>query len=79
MIKRLISFACCLLPLGAGAVVVNPELGNTSVSTESAAWQNAGAQSITITASDAFPLINGIVSQNGFSISFIRPTLQCCI
>ena len=69
MIKRLISFACCLLPLGAGAVVVNPELGNTSVSTESAAWQNAGAQSITITASDAFPLINGIVSQNGFSIA----------
>ncbi len=69
MIKRLISFACCLLPLGAGAVVVNPELGNTSVSTESAAWQNAGAQSITITASDAFPVVNGIVSQNGFSIA----------
>lgn len=69
MIKRLISFACCLLPLGAGAVVVNPELGNTSVSTESEAWQNAGAQSIVIKASDDFPVINGIVSQNGFSIA----------
>ncbi len=69
MIKRLISFACCLLPFGAGAVVVNPELGNTSVSTESAAWQSAGTQSITIMASDDFPVVNGIVSQNGFAIA----------
>ena len=71
MIKRLVSFACCLLPLGAGAVVVNPEIGNTFVSTESDAWQSAMAdgQTIEISASDEFPSIDGIVSQDGFSIA----------
>ncbi len=71
MIKRLVSFACCLLPLGAGAVVVNPEIGNTFVSTESDAWLDAMAagNTIEIAASNEFPSIDGIVSQNGFSVT----------
>ena len=71
MIKKLISLVCCLLPMGAGAVVVNPEIGNAFVSTESDAWKNAieDNQTIEITTSEDFPAINGIVAANGFSIA----------
>ena len=40
---------CCLLPMGAGAVVVNPESGQQSVSTTDSAWQNAVSSGSTIT------------------------------
>lgn len=71
MMKRLISLACCLLPMGAGAsVVVNPDnVANTFVSTESEAWLNAGSQSIVINASQEYPVINSIKSVNGFSVA----------
>lgn len=67
MMKKFVSFICCLLPMGAGAVVVNPEAGQNAVSTEQAAWTDAISvgSSITINA----PQTNGIVSSNGFSIA----------
>ena len=65
MIKKLVSFACCLLPIGAGAVTVNPEGADAFVSTEGAAWQNAISSGQTITVSAG----NSILSENGFTIT----------
>jgi len=67
MMKKIISFVCCLLPVGAGAVVVNPEVGQNSVSTEQSAWTDAIAANATITINS--PTVNGIASANGFSIA----------
>ena len=67
MIKKLLSFACCLLPMGAGAVVVNPESGQNSISTEQTSWADAIAAGDSITINSA--LVNGISSANGFSIA----------
>ena len=65
MIKQLISFACCLLPIGAGAaVVVNPEGSNAFVSTTQDAWVNAGGASITINS----PQVISLVADNGFTM-----------
>lgn len=65
MIKKLVSFACCLLPIGAGAVTVNPEGADAFVSTEGTAWQNAISSGQTITVSAG----NSILSENGFTIT----------
>ncbi len=67
MIKKLISLVCCLLPIGAGAVVVGPEAGQNSISTEQSAWTDAIGAGNTITINSAN--VNGITSQNGFSIA----------
>ncbi|MBR5153333.1 MAG: hypothetical protein IKW57_00870 [Alphaproteobacteria bacterium] len=67
MIKKIISFVCCLLPVGAGAVVVNPEVGQNSVSTEQSSWTDAISAGSTITINSAN--VNGINSQNGFAIA----------
>lgn len=64
MIKKLVSFACCLLPIGAGAVTINPEGADAFVSTEGTAWQNAISSGQTITVSAG----NSILSENGFTI-----------
>ena len=66
MMKKLLSLVCCLLPMGAGAVVVEPETGQNSVSTEQATWIAAINEGKTITINA--PNVNGIVSQNGFSV-----------
>lgn len=66
MIKKIISFVCCLLPVGAGAVVVNPESGS-AVSTEQSAWQDAVAANDSIVISGAG--VNGITTQNGFAVN----------
>lgn len=65
--KKLLSLVCCLLPMGAGAVVVEPEVGQNSVSTEQDMWKDAieAGQTITINATN----VNGILSPNGFSIA----------
>lgn len=47
--KKIVSLICCLLPVGAGAVVVNPESGQQSVSTTDSAWQSAVGAGSTIT------------------------------
>lgn len=66
MIKKLISFACCLLPMGAGAaVVVNPDGSNAFVSTAQDAWVNAGTSSITINS----PQVISLVANNGFDLA----------
>ncbi|MBO5946658.1 MAG: hypothetical protein J6Q44_00750 [Alphaproteobacteria bacterium] len=67
MMKKLLSLVCCLLPMGAGAVVVAPEVGQNSVSTEQEAWKDAmgAGQTITINAAN----VNGVLSPNGFSIT----------
>ena len=73
MIKKLVSFACCLLPFGAGAVTVNPEnVADTFVSADGAAWQAAAdaGQTITINASAQYPNINSIRAENGFDIAY---------
>ena len=67
MLKKLISFICCLLPVGAGAVVVSPEVGQNAVSTEQSAWTDAIAANETITISDSN--VNGIMSDGGFSLT----------
>ena len=72
MIKKLVSFACCLLPIGAGAVPVSPEnSADTFVSTESATWQSAASagQTIEVGADAQYPVVNSIVSENGFTIT----------
>ena len=66
MIKESISFVCCLLPVGAGAVVVNPESWS-AVSTEQSAWQDAVAANDSIVISGAG--VNGITTQNGFAVN----------
>lgn len=58
MIKKLVSLVCCLLPMGAGAVVVSPESGQQSVSTTDAAWQSAVSAGNSITINTG----NGIVA-----------------
>lgn len=67
MIKKVVSFVCCLLPIGAGAVVVNPESGQNSISTEQTAWTDAITAGNTITINSS--LVNGIVSGDGFAIA----------
>lgn len=67
MMKKLISFICCLLPMGAGAVVVNPEPGQNSISTEQTAWTDAVSAGSSITINS--PTVNGINSANGFSVA----------
>ena len=67
MIKKLVSFVCCLLPIGAGAVVVSPESGQNSISTEQASWTEAIGAGSSITINSA--AVNGISSANGFSIA----------
>ncbi len=53
--------------MGAGAVVVNPESGQNSISTEQASWTEAIAAGSSITINSA--AVNGISSANGFSIA----------
>lgn len=53
MMKKIISFICCLLPMGAGAetVAIAPNVGDSAVSTTYTAWQNAitGGNSVVVT------------------------------
>ncbi len=68
MIKKLISFVCCLVPFGANAVVVGPaNIGDSFVSTDGSAWQATRPTNQTITISDAG--VNSIQSPGGFSIT----------
>ncbi len=73
MIKKLVSFACCLLPIGAGAVPVYPEnVADRFVSADGDAWQAAAdaGQTITINATQQYPIINGIRAEEGFDIKY---------
>ena len=66
MIKKLFSFICCLLPVGAGAVVVEPQYGNL-VSTEQTDWKNAVADSDSLVINGQNVI--GIESPNGFAVN----------
>ena len=63
MMKKLVSLMCCLLPVGAGAVVVGPESGQNSISTTDAAWLDAVGAGQTITINSAN--VNGINAVGG--------------
>lgn len=63
MMKKLVSLMCCLLPVGAGAVVVGPESGQNSISTTDAAWLAAVGAGQTITINNAS--VNGINAVGG--------------
>ena len=65
--KKLFSVACCLLPFGAGAVVVNPEVGQNSINTIQTAWTDAINAGETITINS--PNVVGIISVDGFDIA----------
>ena len=67
MMKKIISFICCLLPMGAGAdvITVNPETGQSSVSTSQTNWTDAIANGDTILIEKG----NGISSTTGFDIT----------
>ncbi len=53
--------------MGAGAVVVDPEIGQNSISTQQTAWTDAVAAGDTITISSS--LVNGILANDGFAIN----------
>lgn len=59
MIKRLFSFLCCLVPLGAGAVTFNPETGNAVGGDGSLTGINYGDETVVIQSG------NGIVVGDG--------------
>ena len=66
MIKKIFSFVCCLLPVGVGAAVVNPQSGNL-VSTEQSDWLAAVADNDSIVIDGANAI--GIGTENGFAVN----------
>ena len=68
MIKKLVSFVCCLLPIGANAsVLVEPVNGESFVSTEKQAWKDAQTADESIVVSNG--AVNSILSPTGFGLT----------